>query len=217
MTDFAARRTMMVDNQIRPSDVTKFPIIDAMLNVPRESFVPASRREAAYVGEHIDLGNGRVILDPRTLAKMLDVVDVQPGDLVLDIGTAYGYSAALLSFLAQTVVAVEEDPAMADEAASNLSDVGADNVAVVEGPLSGGAAKHGPYDVIVFQGAVQQISEAILAQLCEGGRIVALFQDGALGVCRVGHCVDGKVNWRFAFNATAPVLPGFARAPAFQL
>ena len=217
MTDFATRRTMMVDNQVRPSDVTKFPIIDAMLTVPREDFMPAAKREAAYVGENIDLGHGRVILEPRTLAKMLDAADVQPHELVLDIGSAYGYSAALASRLAETVVALEEDAAMAREAASNLSEAGADNVAVVESSLAAGAAKHGPYDVMLVQGAVQQVPEALLAQLGNGGRIVCIFQDGALGICRVGHCIDGAINWRDAFNATAPVLPGFARLPAFQL
>jgi len=217
MTDFATRRTTMVDNQIRPSDVTKFPIIDAMLHVPREAFVPGARREAAYVGEHMDLGGGRVILDPRTLAKMLDAIDVQPLEMVLDIGTAYGYSAAVLARLAETVIAVEEDAAMAREAASNLTEAGVLNVAVVEGALSEGAARHGPYDVIVVQGAVQQVPGTLLDQLAEGGRLVCLFQEGALGVCRVGLRTNGAVSWRFAFNATAPVLPGFAREAAFQL
>jgi len=216
MPDFATRRNMMVDNQIRPSDVTKFPIIDAMLTVPREAFVPAARREAAYVGENIDLGGGRVILDPRTIAKMLDAANVQPDEMVLDIGCAHGYSSALLARLAETVIAVEEDPAMARDATGNLSEAGIDNVAVVEGPLVEGAARHGPYDVILLQGAVQHLPEALLAQLGEGGRIVCLFQEGAVGTCRVGHCVDGAVSWRSVFNAAAPVLPGFARAPAFQ-
>lgn len=217
MTDFATRRTMMVDNQIRPSDVTKFPIIDAMLTVARESFVPGARREAAYFGEHIDLGEGRAILEPRTLAKMLDAVDVQPREMVLDIGCAYGYSAAVLARLADTVIALEEDTAMAREAAANLTEAGALNVAVVEGPLAEGAAKHGPYDVIILQGAVHDLPAALLDQLAEGGRIVCLFQEGALGQCRVGLRAHGAVSWRFAFNATAPILPGFARLPAFQL
>src|SRR6056297_2704105 len=105
MTDFATRRRMMVDTQVRPSDVTKFPIIEAMLTVPREEFVPNSLREAAYMGEHVDLGGGRVLLDPRILAKMLDALAVTPGDLVLDVGTATGYSAAVLAHLAEAVVA----------------------------------------------------------------------------------------------------------------
>ena len=217
MTDFALRRRMMVDTQVRPSDVTKFPIIDAMLTVPRELFVPAARREAAYVGENIDLGGGRAILDPRTQSKMLDALDVRPGDLVLDIGPAHGYSAAVLARLADAVVAVEEDADMAKEAEQALAEAGILNVAMVTGPLTEGAPKHGLYDVIVIEGAIQHLPEGLCGQLAEGGRIGALFMEGQLGVARVGHCIDGAISWRDVFNASAPVLPGFAAETAFAL
>jgi len=217
MTDFSQRRTTMVDTQVRPSDVTKFPIIEAMLSVPREVFVPTERREAAYAGEHVHLGNGRVVLDPRTLAKMLDVIDIQPNELVLDIGPGLGYSSALAARLAEAVIAVEETSEMAAEAERILAETAADNVAVVDGPLAEGAEKHGPYDVILVEGAVQTIPDTLSDQLKEGGRIVAIFLDGALGSVRVGHKRAGVLNWRFAFNATAPILPGFAAAPSFAL
>lgn len=216
MPDYAARRMMMVDTQVRPSDVTKFPIIDTMLTVPREMFVPAGQREAAYMGENIDIGAGRVVLEPRTLAKMLDAIDLQPTELVLDIATGYGYSSAALSRLVEAVVSLEEDDSFASEAESALSDVGADNVVVITGPMAEGAAKHGPYDAILIQGGVEAVPAALLDQLKEGGRIAAVFMEGALGVCRIGYKVDGAVSWRFAFNAGAPVLPGFSKAPAFQ-
>jgi len=217
MTNFAARRTMMVDTQVRPNDVTKFPIIEAMLSVPRETFVPAARREAAYVGENIVIGAGRVILEARTLAKMLDALDIQPSDVVLDIGCGLGYSAAIIARLAEAVVAVEEDPALAAQAQVRLSDAGVDNAAVVEGALAAGAAKHGPYDAIVVGGAAEEVPAEILTQLRDGGRIGCLFMEGALGVCRIGHKIDGKLTWRFAFNASAPVLPGFKKRTGFTL
>ena len=119
MTDYAARRTMMVDTQIRPSDVTKFPIISAMLSVPRENFVPRDKREAAYMGDNIDLGGNRTILDPRTFAKMLDALEIQPTDFVLDIGMGLGYSAAVLSQLGEAVVAVEDDQTRFAEASKH--------------------------------------------------------------------------------------------------
>lgn len=216
MTDFATRRTFMVDTQVRPSDVTKFPVIEAMLAVPREAYVPDQRREAAYVGENLDLGSGRVVLEARTLAKMLDALDIQSDDVVLDIGCGLGYSSAVIARMADAVVAVEE-AAFADEAQSILSQQGADNVAVVEGELRDGAAKSGPYDVIILQGAVESMSDAILDQLEEGGRIACLWQEGALGVVRIGYKLDGQVNWRFSFNASAPVLPGFERHAEFSL
>lgn len=217
MTDFAARRTMMVDTQVRPSDVTKYPIIEAMLAVPREAFVPGSQREAAYVGGNLEIAPGRVMLEARTLAKMLDALDVQPTDLVLDVGCGLGYSAAVIARMAEAVVALEEAEALAGQAQARLSAEGADSAALVSGPLAEGAARHGPYDVIVIEGAAEVVPDAILAQLKEGGRIGCLFMEGALGVCRIGHKIDGVVTWRFAFNATAPVLPGFAARKAFVL
>ncbi|KRS17137.1 protein-L-isoaspartate O-methyltransferase family protein [Roseovarius indicus] len=217
MTDYAARRTMMVDTQVRPSDVTKFPIINAMLSVPREAFVPDHLREAAYMGDNVDLGGNRVVLDPRTLAKILDALDIQQDELVLDIGSALGYSAAVIAHMAQAVVAVEEDSEMATEAQSLLPELGADNVAVHEGPLTEGAAEHGPFDVIVIEGAVAHLPEALTDQLKDGGRIACLFMEGTLGAVRIGYKIDGKMTWRFSFNAGAPVLPGFERHSAFTL
>lgn len=217
MSEFAARRVMMVDTQVRPSDVTKFPIIDAMLTVPRETFVPDARREAAYVGENLPLAPGRVVLEPRTLAKLLDAVDIQPGELVLNIGCGLGYSAAVIARLAETVVAVEEDEALAADAQRILSEEGVDNAVVVAGKLAEGSAKCAPYDVITVEGGVEIIPEAVLAQLKDGGRIGAVFMDGAVGAAKVGYKTDGRITWRPVFNAAAPVLPGFHKARGFTL
>lgn len=217
MSDFSTRRVMMVDTQVRPSDVTKFPIIEAMLAIPREAYVPPSMREAAYMGENVEIARGRVVLEARTLAKLLDALDIQPGELVLDLGCGLGYSAAVIARLADAVVAVEEDEAMAAEAQRTLSAQGVDNAAIVVGPLAAGDARHAPFDVITLQGAVETIPPALLDQLREGGRIGAIFLEGALGVARVGYKIDGVVSWRYAFNAAAPLLPGFAAKREFSL
>ena len=217
MTNYAARRAVMVDTQVRPADVTKFPIIDAMMLVPREAFVPDDMREAAYMGENLDLGGGRVILEPRTLAKILDALDIQGDELVLDVGCAYGYSSAVMARMAEAVVAVEEESGMAGEAPGVLSENGADNVVVHQGPLTDGAASHGPYDVVVVEGAVEHLPDALIAQVKDGGRIACLFMEGALGAVRIGYKIDGEMTWRFAFNAGAPVIPGFERHAAFTL
>lgn len=217
MTDFAARRMMMVDTQVRTADVTKFPIIDAMLSVPREQFVPRQQVEAAYVSENIRIAPHRVVLEPRTLGKLLDAINVESNDLVLDIGIGYGYSSAVIASMAEAVIGVEEDASLANEAQSLLSEHGADNVLVHTGPLTEGAAQHGPYDAIIVQGSVEELPPVLIDQLKEGGRIGCVFMEGALGVVRIGYKIDGEMSWRYAFNASAPVLPGFEKQTTFAL
>jgi protein-L-isoaspartate(D-aspartate) O-methyltransferase len=213
MSDFANRRMMMVDTQVRPQDVTKFPIIAAMLAVPRESYVPDAAREAAYAGDNISLGPRRVVLEARSLAKLLDALDIVPGDTALDLGAGLGYSSAILAELGVIVTALEEDDAMAALAAVNLRGI----AKVVTGALTAGAASDGPYDIILVQGAVEAFPPALEAQLKEGGRVGAIFMEGALGIARIGHKLDGKLNWRYCVNATAPVLPGFEARRGFVL
>ena len=214
MTDFATRRRMMVDTQVRPSDVTKFPIIEAMLRIPREEFVPSDKREAAYAERSIALADDRVVLDARTLAKMLDALNIDGDDLVLDIGCGMGYSSAVIARIAEAVVAVEEDESLVPEAQSLFGEH-ADNVVLHEGPLTEGAAAHGPYDAIIIEGGVEKLPETLEAQLKDDGRIACIFMDGALGTVRIGWKIDGVITWRFAFNGTAPVLPGFQKETTF--
>lgn len=207
----------MVDTQVRPSDVTKFPIIDAMLSIPREQFVPDSLGEAAYAGENLDIGQGRVLLEPRTFAKMLEAADIQPEDLVLDVACGLGYSAAVAARLAEAVIALEDNSELCAEAEAALAAAGADNVAVVEGQLVEGAAKHGPYDVVLIEGGVEVVPDALCDQLKPGGRIVAIFDDGYLGTVKVGYRTETAIDWRYAFNANGPILTGFSRVEEFAL
>ncbi len=217
MADIPVQRRTMVDTQVRPSDVTKFPVIDAMLSVPREEFVPDEARSTAYCDGPISLGYGRAMLEPRTLAKMLDALNIQPNELVLDLGCGLGYSSAVIGHLAEAVIAVEEDAEMAAEAEARLVVTSADNVAVFAAPLAEGGPRHGPYDVALLQGGVETLPDAIVAQIKEGGRVAAIFSHGALGVCRIGWKNGQSIDWRDAFNAVAPVLPGFVREREFQL
>ena len=207
----------MVDTQIRPSDVTKFPIIDAFLAVPREKFVPDGKREAAYIGENFQIGQSRIILEPRTLAKLLDALDIHNDELVLDIGSGLGYSSAIISLIAEVVIAVEEDTSLASEAEEILSEIGADSVVVEVNKLEEGAPEHGPYDVIMIQGGVEEIPGSILEQLKNGGRVGAIFMEEGLGTAKIGFKLNDKINWRYSFNAAAPVLPGFFKQKDFAL
>jgi protein-L-isoaspartate(D-aspartate) O-methyltransferase len=207
----------MVDTQVRPSDVTRFTIIDAMLRVPREAFVPPAKRAVAYAGGPIEIAPGRSLLEARTIAKMLDAADLEAEDAVLEIGCGMGYTTALLARMAEAVVAVEEDPDLAAEAESTLGSQGIDNAAVVTGPLAEGHAKAGPYDAIMIFAGVQVVPEDLAAQLKEGGRIVAIFMDGRLGEVRRGLKSEGRISWRMMFNASADILSGFERAESFTL
>jgi len=217
VTDYKMRRKIMVDTQIRPSDVTKFPIIDAFLSVPREKFVPDGKREAAYIGENFQIGQSRVILDPRTLAKLLDALDIHNNELVLDIGSGLGYSSAIISLIAEVVIAVEDDSSLASESEEILSEIGVDNVVVQIGKLEDGAPEHGPYDVIILQGGVGDIPGSILNQLKNGGRIGAIFIEEGLGTAKIGVKLNNKITWRYSFNAAAPILMGFSKQKDFIL
>jgi protein-L-isoaspartate(D-aspartate) O-methyltransferase len=216
MTDFKAAREAMVDCQVRPSDVTKYPIIDALLRTPREMYVPAAKKSVAYMGEHISVSAKRSILDPRTFAKMLDAVAIRTDELVLDIASGTGYSTAVMAHLAQAVVALEDDAELAELANQTLSDAGVDNAIVVNAPLNAGAAKHGPYDVIVVEGAIETFSEALVKQLKDGGRVVAIFATGSAGQCYIGKKVGARINWRSEFDASAPILDGFSKPKTFS-
>jgi len=216
MTDFATVRTAMVDCQIRPSDVTLYPVIEAMLSVPREDYVPEALREVAYIGDHLAIGENRVVLDARVMGKMLDALAIQPSDMVLDVGAGLGLSTALIAHLAQVVVALESNEAMAKEAETLLAAHDVDNALVEVGPLKEGAPKHGPYDVIILEGGVGDVPAALLDQLKIGGRIAAIMMEGALGRCMIGLKSAIGVDWRWSFDATAPLLSGFEKRALFS-
>lgn len=216
MTDYKTARTAMVDCQVRPSDVTKYPILEALLSIPREAYVPDTMRPIAYAGEHISLGNGRTLLDARTFAKMLDALNVQPNEMVLDLGCGLGYSTTVLASMAEAVVAVESNTDMANAASDILSEQSVDNAFVTSADLTTGNAKNGPYDVIILQGSVETIPDTLTAQLKDNGRICAIFQDGNNGECRIGYKSNDKISWRAVFNATAPIINGFETKKDFK-
>ncbi|MEQ1953613.1 protein-L-isoaspartate O-methyltransferase [Mesorhizobium sp. CN2-181] len=220
--DYAQRRIRMVDGQVRTTDVTSTALLDAMLAVPREAFVGASRRDLAYIDEDIEIapaqagGSPRYLMEPSPFAKLVQLAEILPSDFVLDVGCGTGYSAAVLSRLASSVVALESDQALADLASENLAGLGCDNVAVVRGPLPGGYADESPYDVIFVGGAVEVQPDSLLSQLKDGGRLVVVEGSGNAGKARLYSKWNGVVTGRSAFNAAIKPLPGFERAYTFQ-
>jgi len=215
MTDFAAAREAMVDTQVRTSDVTRYSIIDAMLRVPRELFVPKARRDVAYAEAEIPLAPGRAMATPRTLAKMLDAADIGRSDLVLEIAPGTGYSTALIARLAAAVVAIEPDAGLCAQATEALQRLEAINAVVTLGDPTAGDPAHGPYDVIFVNGAVERVPEALTDQLKDGGRLVAIFLERGVGQCRVVLRAGDTIATRYAFDATAPLVPGFETKRVF--
>ena len=221
MIDFAASRRMMVDGQVRTSDVTDLRIIAAMLDLPRERFVPESNAALAYLDLDVAVSRAtggepvRRLLKPMVLAKMVQAAAVKAGDRVLDVGCATGYSSAILGRLAHSVVALEEDPALARIAEGNLRAVGASNVTVATGPLTQGWQAGARYDVIFVNGATEVVPHALCTQLDDGGRLVAVVGHAPSGRAMLYRSVGGDVSGWPIFDAAAPLLPGFAAIPAF--
>jgi protein-L-isoaspartate(D-aspartate) O-methyltransferase len=219
MTDFAAARQNMVQSQVRTSDVTDPRLTAAMLEVPRERFVPATLADLAYLDRDlpvaIDRGAQRFLLKPVVLAKLLQIAGVEPADRVLDVGCATGYGAALLSNLAATVVALEEEPDLARHAEHNLAGLGLTNVTVVSGPMVEGWPSQGPYDVIVVEGRCEAAPHRLLAQLADGGRLVCVQGQARAARGIVYRCAQGDASGMPQFDAAAPLMPGFAEPKAF--
>jgi protein-L-isoaspartate(D-aspartate) O-methyltransferase len=214
--DFAKARRNMVESQLRTNRVVDPAIVAAMAAVPREQFVPEDRAAVAYVDEDLPLGNGRYLMEPMVLGRMLQ--EAQPGadDAVLLIGCGAGYSAAVLAKLCSAVFALESDPAVAAKATALLSGQGADNVVVVEGPLTQGWAAEAPYNLILFNGAVPEVPEAIIGQLGDDGRIVAVIAaDRGPGRATLIGRRSGVIFRRTLFDANTPVLPDFIKSAGF--
>lgn len=216
MIDFGAARLTMVDSQLRPNKVTDLAVLDAFLAVPRERFVPPALRAAAYIDDDIPLGDGRFLMQPMVLARLLQLAVITPDDAVLEIGAGTGYGTAIAARLARSVVGVECDAKHAARAVARLAELGVGNATVVEGPLAQGYPARAPYQVVLFEGRVAHIPDAIAGQVAENGRIVAVLGDGSgIGRAVLMTRTDGMLSQRPVFDAAVPALPGLERAPSF--
>jgi len=214
--NFEDLRIKMVDNQLRTTDVTDKPLLQAFLDVPRENFVPSIRMPLAYIDDDVLVSDGRYLMQPSPFAKLAQLANIQPEDVVLDIGCVTGYSPAVLSRVARSVVAVECDAELAGQAISNLATLGFDNVVVVNAPLESGYAPGAPYDVVLFEGSVDHVPASLFDQLKDGGRLVVVEGAGNAGKSMLYVKNDGIVSGRRAFNSAVKTLPGFEKIAEFE-
>lgn len=213
--DFNAARRNMVECQIRTSKVVDEAVVAAMLEVPRERFVPPPLQPVAYVDEDIEVGNGRFLMEPAVLARLLQEASITTSDVVLDIASGAGYGAAVMARMAATVFAQETDRELAARATQMFAELGLDNVVPVDGPLDEGCAKHAPFNVIVVEGAVDTIPDTIIDQLADGGRLVTVVQERGIGRATIVTRIGDHLSRRVAFDAAVPVLPEFRKPPGF--
>ena len=221
MIDFAAARAKMVESQLRTENVTDYGVLAAMSDIPRERFVPGPYSALAYIDEDLQVkaasggAPARYLMEPAPFARLIQEAEVAPTDKTLVVGGGTGYAAAVLARLAGSVAMVESDPELAVIAEKALGDLAASNVTVVKGPIEAGWAGAAPYDVILLDGAVEAVPDAIFAQLKEGGRLVGIVGYGRAAPAMVYTKTDGDIGGRPVFNAHVQPLPGFRKPPEF--
>ncbi len=218
MSEFATVRHNMVECQLRTNKVTNWRLIDAMDDVPRERFVPKQLAGVAYIDEDLMVAPGRYLMEPMVLARLLQAATVTEQDVALDVGCGTGYSSAVLGRLAGTVIGLEPDAALAEQASQTLSAVGADNVIIVSGSVAEGYSRQGPYDVIMLNGGVPFVPPPLIDQLAEGGRMVAVVRGAGEVVGRATLWIKlrGEISHRVLFDAAIPPLPGIETKSAFE-
>jgi protein-L-isoaspartate(D-aspartate) O-methyltransferase len=221
MSDFKLERINMVESQIRPNAVTDPDLLKALLETPREVFVPPSLRSLAYMDGVLcvegarDHRPARYMLSPMVFAKLAQLANIRKTDRVLDVGGTTGYSAAILSKLAASVVALENDAGLTAVAKESLAGLGVENVTFVMGPLEAGAPESAPFDVIFLNGRAGHLPESLLSQLAEGGRLVAVMGSETAAKAKLFLRISGGIQERTGFDAGAPALPGFESRPVF--
>ncbi|MFQ3354487.1 MAG: protein-L-isoaspartate(D-aspartate) O-methyltransferase [Paracoccaceae bacterium] len=217
MNKFEALRKTMVDTQVRPSGITRGEVIDAMNSIPRELFLPESLADLSYVEHSIGLRSNRFLVDPRTLAKLLESAKIKENELVLVVASGCGYSSAVIGFLAEAVVALESDEDFIVESDKSLTNAGIDNVIVIHGALGLGASQHGPYDVIILEGSVDEIPAPLIDQIKDKGRILAFFKHGTICEAKLGIKSQGVISWRVCFSCYVPQLKELQTQEVFVL
>lgn len=214
MFNYKEARRQMLDCQVRTADVTSYSILKAISKIEREKFVPDDVSNIAYGGTNIHLGKDRYLLEARTFAKMLELLQVSSNDLILDIGCGFGYSSAVISEMAELVISLEDDYFF-KKAQKLLFETSIDNTIIYEGKLSDGIAYEEKVDALIIQGGIEIFPSKIKDQVKDNGRVVAIFVDGFKGECRLGIKKGDDIHWNHIFDAYVPLLKDFTKEREF--
>ncbi|UCH74966.1 MAG: protein-L-isoaspartate O-methyltransferase [Rhodospirillales bacterium] len=213
--DFGNARRNMIESQLRANRIIDEALLEVMAEVPRERFVPEALQGIAYVDEDLAIGGGRHFMEPLVLASLIQAAEVRPTDVVLDVASGAGYGAVVLARLAVTVFALESDATLAARAAELYAEFAPDNVVSIEGPLGEGCTEHAPFDVIVIEAGVERVPDAILNQLGDGGRLVAVIEENGVGRVMLIRKIGEHFSRRPIRDANIPLLEAFRRPPEF--
>jgi len=213
--DYEAARRNMVDSQIRTNKVTHPGLLAALSSVPRERFLPADRAFAAYVDDDIPMAPGRFLMEPMVFARLVQLAEPKPDDRALVIGSGLGYGAAVLAHLVASIVALESDAGLAARGKDQLAQLAIHNVIQVTGPLAQGWASSAPYDLILIEGSVEEIPQALFGQMADGGRLVAVVATEGVGRATLFMEREKVISHRPHFDAAVPALAEFRRQRGF--
>ena len=215
--NFEQARFNMVEQQIRPWEVLDQDVLDLLMTVKREEFVPAAHRELAFADVEIPIGCGQVMLKPVIEGKVLQALRLGKADSVLEIGTGSGYFAALLAARTEWVRTIELEPELVKLAGANLARNGVENVVVVQGDGIAGWAERAPYDVIVVSGGLPFVPQALLEQLKVGGRLFAFVGEAPVMKARLVTCeAEGRFRTEDIFETVVPMLKDAPQRDGFS-
>ena len=206
----------MVEGQIKPLGNISKQVMDAFLSIPRDQFVPLKLKNFAYLEKNIELGNDRFLLKPSLIAKIISLADFNSSDTVLIIGSSTGYSSAILSNIAETVISIEEDDQLVNFSENIVLDKKIDNVVFLKKDLNEGCPEHGPFNKILIEGAVEDIPNYLFDQLDENGKMIAIIANGDLSEVREYNKVEENIGSKFLFNCEAPKLKAFNKTDSFN-
>jgi protein-L-isoaspartate(D-aspartate) O-methyltransferase len=213
--DFSRERDAMVDSQIHTADVTDRRLLKALRSLPRQNFMPKSKSALAYADTEVEVAAGRWMMRPRDLSMLIHAAAIEPDELVLNLASARGYAAAVMSRLAETVVCVEANETLVKKSSDALADAGCDNAAVIAGDPKDGAPGQGPFDVIFVEGAVEEPPRAWFDQLKDGGRLAVVIGKGRIGKATIFTRSGSTIGQRVIFDSTPRLVPGFRKDAGF--